>query len=371
MKKQGMISLLAIIIALNSLVCILTPESPAPGASLPTASKTLLPTNPSTKVDSMATPTPQIAQNRQGLLSGEIMGLDADETVTLHLGFLKGGNLADFRPGPFGVFEDRGTFPAEKGETVKRFTVKNGHWQVEDLSLRPGLYHLSLESETYISTRRSITFVVPQVGIAWRRTYLNFDLVAYEQVMERLGVPLCTEPFSGGYITPTVIGTHTPTPTPILTPVAFEQPVATPTWPAGTCFARHQGTFRVALAGIVGEISGLPDDEVATVKVYRLPPKEGETYSTFPPPMSDSEYYLPPRFTPLTNVPPVEAAWPLTATVTAKNGLWGIVDPTLARKKYLVLAQAEGYTAQPSGYEVVVFAGRTPDIQGQIDFVFK
>jgi len=59
------------------------------------------------------------------------------------------------------------------------------------------------------------------------------------------------------------------------------------------------------------------------------------------------------------------------ATLTTENGRWGIIDAKLARKKYLVLAQADGYMAQLVAYEVVVFSGCVPDIQGGVDFVFK
>ena len=68
--------------------------------------------------------------------------------------------------------------------------------------------------------------------------------------------------------------------------------------------------------------------------------------------------------------PEIAADWPLSATLRAGNGLWGLVDPSLVGGKYLVVASAPGLTVDPPAYEVVIFAGKAPGFPSGVDFAF-
>lgn len=314
----------------------------------------------------------ETTKNMQGILRGKLTGLAPSETVTLHLGLLKLDNFDNLRMELFNFHSPPNT---DKGETIIRFELPNGAWQVDDLALEPGLYQLSLESEAYLSGRGSISFAVPEQGIAWRQENLNFQMIHPDDAEKQFGVPLCPELIPGNYrdyIIPETSATPTPTPTPNLNPKATINPSSIPKWPAGTCYAGHLLNWRTVLAGMVGQIHGLPDDEEATISIYALPPQKNESYSHSIPPESDSDDYWPPALTSLSDRPAIDPTWPLVAEVSAQTTeQWGLLAPGLAGQKYLVIAAAEGYTAEPTGYEVVVFSNRMPDIQGPVDFTFK
>lgn len=252
-----------------------------------------------------------------------------------------------------------------------RFSVTNGHWQQTNLTLSPGRYRLIPEAEGYVSIHGTTTFQVPEAGIIWHYTHLNFEFLHPEDAATRLGVPLCPElPAYGGTF---VLPEGTPTPTPL--PLPLVPPLPTPpspkAWPPGTCYAGHFGNGRALPAGLQGQISGLPTGQVATITLYALPPAPDENYLVGCAPPRDRSWTYPPEVTSLAEQPVIAPDWPLTATLTVSNGPWGLVDPSLAGGKYLVMAQSPGQAAEPPACEVVIFGGRMVGMADGVDFAFR
>jgi hypothetical protein len=227
------------------------------------------------------------------------------------------------------------------------------------------------EVEGYVSIPGAITFHVPGAFVAWRYLRMDFEFLHPADAPARFGVPLCPElPSHGGiYVLPE--GAPTPTPSSPLTGTSPPPPSDLDTWPAGTCYAGHFADAWEMPAGLQGQISGLSPGQVATITVYMLPPDPGENYAIGEAPPADASWIYPPEVTPLAEPPGVAPDWPLTATLTARNGPWGLVDPSLAGGKYLVIAQSPGQVVEPPAYEVVVFAGKVPGLPGGVDFVFE
>jgi hypothetical protein len=338
-----------------TLVSLLVGCYPAPEAArLPAGQTTPAPT-----LDSLS----GTSQGTTNLLAGTISGLDPGDNAELRLEFVEASVWSQLLPTP-------PTGQAlEPGEVVERFQVANGAWQAAGLALGPGRYRLIPEAEAYVSTRGRFTFWVPGAPIAWRYRRLDFEFLRPTDATARLGVPLCpTLPAAGGvYVLPEGAPTPTPSPPPPGAALSSAKPEA---WSSGTCYAGHLGEAEILPSGLLGDISGLTPGQAATVNLYALPPEPGENYAMNEPPPPDGTWHYPPEVTPLADRPAISPDWPLTATLTLRNGVWGLVDPSLAGGKYLVVAQAAGLVAEPAAYEVVIFAGKVPGLPGHVDFTF-
>jgi serpin B len=278
------------------------------------------------------------------LLSGTVTGLDDGDSVRLLLEGLAEGQVE----GP--------------GEIVQRLDVVNGRWQPADLALPPGLYRLVPEAEGYIHVPRSITFQVPEKGIIWRYQALDFRFYHPADAVALLGLPLCPDP-SSPVVPVTAVLPGSPSPT-------AQPESALSGGPDGPCYANHLADVRLVPAGLQGHISGLPEGQMATLSLYALPPVPGEPYGQGEPPPADGSWTYPPEVSRLAALPDIAPDWPLTATLRVGNGPWGLVDPSLVGHKYLVAVHADGQTADPPAYEVVIFAGKAPGFPGGLDFAF-
>jgi hypothetical protein len=287
-------------------------------------------------------PGPEIQSTQEylssNLLSGTVTGLDPGDRVRLRLELL----------GEAGV-EDR-------GEIVKRFDVINGPWGQWDLALPSGHYRLVPRAQGYVHVPHSIVFQILDERIVWRYTNLDFEFLHPADAVARLGLPLCPEP-SSPVVPVTAVSEGTPSPTP--------GPKSTA---SGLCYANHLADVRLVPAGLHGRISDLPDGQVATISLHALPPLPGEQYGQGEPPPPDSSY--PPEVSQLAAPADIVPDWPLVATLRVGNGPWGLVDPSLVGRKYLVVASAPGRTAQPPAYEVVIFGGRALGFPDGVDFSF-
>ena len=318
---------------------------------------------------SYTTPIPRegpLEQTMPGELSGMITGLDEGATVILRLEFRHTGGIGSIR--------DKWArrlptlYPWLK-RPVKRFLVANGHWQSTDLVTEPGHYRLVPESDEYVSIPGKRGFLLPEANVAWRHTYLSFEFLHPEDAPDRLGVALCSKGAPRNYVIPESSAPPTPTPTYGWREAYPGTRAPKPSWPPGTCYAGHLREVHTFEDGMVGQVSGLPAGQMATIRIYVLRLKPNEVYWYGAPAMEDMIY--PPERKPLQEAPQVLATWPLTATVTVGNGLWGILDPALTRRKYLVIAEAEGQTAIPPAYEVMVAMDRElPDLAHGVDFAF-
>ena len=281
------------------------------------------------------------------LLSGVVAGLDPGDGIRLHLEQLAGGEVDG------------------RGEIVHRFDTGNGRWQQPGLALPPGRYRLIPETKDYVHIPHSIVFQVPEEGIVWRYTRLGFEFLHPEDALSRFGLPLCDE------LAPDVPVTAVPEGKP--DPGAEHGTVrpGPPASTAGMCYANHLADAWLVPAGLQGQISGLPAGGMATVALYALPPVAGESYGQGEPPSPGSSDAYPPEVASLAEVPEMAPGWPLTATLVAGNGAWGLVDPALAGGKYLVVAQADGQTVTPPAYEVVIFSGKAPGFPSGVDFGFS
>jgi hypothetical protein len=285
-------------------------------------------------------PSPAKESLSPNLLSGTVTGLDPGDNVSL-------------------LLEQSAEGQAEgQGEIVLGFNVTNGRWQRADLALPPGLYRLVSEAEGYTHVPHSIVFQILEERVMWRYTNLDFEFLHPADAVARLGLPLCPEPAS-----PVVPVTAVPEGTPGLT----SQPESPP---AGLCYANHLADVHLVPAGLQGRISGLPDGQMAIVTLYALPPVPEEQYGRGEPPPSDSNWTYLPELSQLAAPPSIAPDWPLVAALRVGNGPWGLVDPSLLGKKYLVVANAPGQTANPPAYEVVIFAGKAPGFPSGIDFAF-
>ncbi len=283
------------------------------------------------------------------LLAGTVTGLDPKASVTLHLEL--------WAEGP----------PAEHREVVVHFDVSNGRWQQAGFDLDSGRYRLTPEAKDYVNIPESIVFQVPEDGIVWRYTHLDFEFLHPNDALASFGVPLCPEPpvHGGVYVVPH--GTPSPTPSHSAQPVL----VGTPSWPSGTCYAGHFYDSELPLVGLQGQVVGLSTGKSATITLYVLPPLPGENYVVGPAPPDDGSWIYPSDVTDLAGPPAIAPEWSLTATLTLSNGHWGLVDPSLAGHKYLVVANATSDEAWPPAYEVVVFGGKMPGFPSSVDFSFR
>jgi hypothetical protein len=109
---------------------------------------------------------------------------------------------------------------------------------------------------------------------------------------------------------------------------------------------------------------------MATIALYTLSPVADESYGQGEPLVPDSIRFYPPEVASLAEPPQILPDWTQTATLVAGNGLWGLVEPSLAGGKFLVVAHAPGHSALTPAYGVVVFAGKAPGVRSGVDFVF-
>jgi len=280
------------------------------------------------------------------LLSGVVTGLDPGDGVQLHLEQLVGGEVDG------------------RGEIVHRFDIANGRWQQPGLALPPGRYRLIPEAKDYVHIPHSIVFQVPEEGVAWRYTRLDFEFLHPKDALARFGLPLCDE--LAPHVPVTAVPEGTPDPGDVHGAVQPGPPAST----AGMCYANHLADTWLVPAGLQGQISGLPAGGMATVTLFALPPVAGEGYGQGEPPSPGSSYVYPPEVASLAEVPEIAPGWLLTATLVTGNGTWGLVDPALAGGRYLVVAQADGQAVTPPAYEVVIFSGKAPGFPGGVDFAF-
>ena len=284
---------------------------------------------------------PSTAENlSSNLLSGTVTGLDPGDSVRLYLEQVAEGQVEG------------------RGEIVQRFDVSNGRWQQPDLALPPGHYRLVPNAQGYVHVPHSVVFQILEDSIVGRYTNLDFEFLHPADAVARLGLPLCLEP-SSLVVPVTAVPEGTPSPTP--------RPESTP---SGLCYANHLADVRLVPAGLQGRISGLPDGQMATISLYALPPVPGEQYSQGEPPLDDGSWANSPEVSQLAAPPDIAPDWPLSATLRAGNGPWGLVDLSLVGGKYLVMASAPGQRVKPPAYEVVVFAGKAPGFPGGVDFAF-
>lgn len=285
-------------------------------------------------------------------LSGAITGLEPGASANLRLERLD----ANQAPG--------------QGRVINRFRVANGQWEQSNLKLGPGRYGLFPEAKGYVSLSGTRTFQIVDAGGTWYYRHIDFELLRPRDAPTRVGVPLCDKPPAHGGVF--VLPEGTPTPTPTFTPVITSSvPISTSTWPPGTCYAGHFFAYDIGWVGLHGVVSGLPPGQVATIRIYVLPPTPGENYAIGPAPPLDRSWVYPDTLTQVTTPPTIMSEWPLTATLAVKNGPWGLLDPALVGRKYLAIAQTPRQVANPLGYKVVVFAGKVLAPTGGVDFAFS
>ena len=99
---------------------------------------------------------------QQGMLSGEVSGLDKGDRATISLLKL-----------------DR-TRRLEHGEMVAEWTMGNGPWEKRGLRLSQGTYILVPEAKGYLPWSKGLMFEVPTEGMDWRETNLGFGFVRPE-----------------------------------------------------------------------------------------------------------------------------------------------------------------------------------------------
>lgn len=324
LTERLFLSFLAIVLVLIALLLAACALAPTAGPELPST------------VEDLAA----------NLLSGTVTGLDPGDNARLQLEQLAEGGVNG------------------RGEIVLRFDVANGHWQQPGLALNPGHYRLVPEAKDYVHVPQSIVLQVREEGIVWRYTGLNFEFLHPEDALTRLGLPLCPQLSPRIAVTAVPEGTLSPTPEPEST-----QP-GPPAPPPAMCYANHLADVRLVPAGLQGSISGLPDGQTATITLYALPPVPDERYGQGEPPPPDSSWTYPPEVSKLAELPDIAPDWPLTATLHVGNGPWGLVDPTLVGRKYLVVAYAVGQPVEPPAYEVVIFGGKALGFPGGVDFAF-
>jgi hypothetical protein len=317
-----------------------------------------------------AVPQSRPGEGVTGQLAGTISGLDPGDSAKLALEFLEPGSLEVLRSEWLAPLSPPPGKTPGPGEVRERFEVVDGGWGAANLSLEPGLYRLVPQAPGYVHTPRSILFAVPEAGVAWRYLDMDFEFLHPGDAPARLGAPICPERPAGGGVYVLPEGTPTPTPAP-LPPGASPLPPSSPEkWPPGTCYAGYFYDRKITPAGLRGQVGGLPAGQVATVSLYALTPEPGENYAMNEPPPPDGTWHYPPEVTPLADPPAISPDWPLTATLTLRNGVWGLVDPSLAGGKYLVVAQANGLVAEPPAYQVVIFTGKVPGLPAGVDFTF-
>jgi hypothetical protein len=318
-----------------------------------------------------AVPQSQPGEGVTGRLAGLITGLDPGDSAELALEFLDPGSLEVLRSEWLAPLSPPPGKTPGPGEVRQQFKVVNGRWGAANLSLEPGLYRLVPQARGYVHTPRSILLAVPEAGVAWRYLDMDFEFLHPGDASARLGAPICPErpPGGGVYVLPEGIPTPTPAPA---HPGTSPPPRSSPEkWPPGTCYAGHFYDRKITPAGLRGQVSGLPAGQVATITLYALPPVAGEVYGTGAPPSLDRSWSHPPQITAWMVPPAIARDWPVTASLRVRTGSWGLVDPGLASRKYLVVTQAAAQTARPPAYEVVVFGGKMPGIPGGVDFAFE
>ncbi len=325
LTKRLSLSFLAIVLVLIALLLAARALAPTARPELPSANDEL----------------------SSNLLSGVVAGLDPGDRVRLQLEQVAEGGAVG------------------REEMVYRFDTVNGRWQQPGLALSPGRYRLVPAVESYVHIPHSIVFQVPEESIAWRYTGLNFEFLHPEDAPNRFGLPLCAEGIAP-HVPVTAVPEETRSPAP--------EPESTrpgpPASPPGMCYANHLADVQMVPAGLRGSISGLSDGQVATIALYALPPVEGESYGQGEPPSPDSSWVYPPEVASLVQVPAFAPDWFLTATLVVGNGPWGLVDPSLVGRKYLVVADLPSQTVLPPAYEVVIFSGKAPGFPGGVDFAF-
>ncbi len=99
---------------------------------------------------------------QQGMLSGEVSGLDKGDRATISLLKL-----------------DR-TRRLEHGEMVAEWTMGNGPWEKRGLRLSQGTYILVPEAKGYLPWSKGLMFEVPSEGMDWRERNLGFRFVRPE-----------------------------------------------------------------------------------------------------------------------------------------------------------------------------------------------
>ncbi|MDP3062897.1 MAG: hypothetical protein Q8O40_06780, partial [Chloroflexota bacterium] len=254
-----------------------------------------------------------------GYLEVEVSGLDAGDTAVLRLE----------RREP-----DGSTLRVRRVERLG-----NRVWQ-EPTHLSDGQYSLAVEAPGYVNSPVAFDFRVPPRGATWRYDF-TFRLFHPDDAESVLGLRLC-EPSK----TPTG-----PTPTPQPPPVGGV--------PAGSCAALP--TAMSTAPSIQGVVSS-PDGFEGVVRVFELPPAEGECYAQM---MACPQ--LPDART-VDELPDVTEGQ-LRLELPVDSGVWGYLGPDLpAGKRYLVVLQAPGYVVQPAGYFVPLAAGKSPHIVTNLDF---
>jgi len=291
-----------------------------------------------TVIGTKYTNTPIFTPLRPGTLSGEITGLDPGDKVMFQ--------LEQYLP-------ETGT---TTGTPLCTFGGSNGSWEAEDIPLAPGSYAIVPKAEGYLSLPKAIHFEVPEKGVFWRDTLMDFEMFRPENAIERFGKPLC------GY------RDNQTTPTPPATNHAGEKATPAPPSPgdldSGSCFGGYKFYAWHMNIGMSGDIDGLPEGTKATVNIQLLPKVPGETYYKLGP---SRDVLYPPELTPLESLEGLEPT-ETVATLEVHNGYWGLVDPSLSGDRYLVTVEAPGYELEPEGYVVVVFVEKVPNRVRDVDF---
>lgn len=371
MKRFALVVVIASLCLVSCSQATPSPYPTVPASAVPEPSATVRPSRnaetstPTAQVTLTPSPSPtiQVASDLH-LLAGTITGLDQGVRVKLRLEFLLPGDpLALFTK----VWPGLPDQVPERGNPVSRFDVTNGSWQAADQTFKAGLYRLSAEAEGYVSIPNSLVFILPEEGVGWRYTNLNFKFLHPADAPARLGIPLCAEPppHGGEYVIPPAPPSPTPT---FSAPLPAGTLYPTPAWPPGTCYAGHFWSWALPSSGLLGRVSGLAPGQMARITIYVLPPAPGENYSSGPPPPPDGSWHYAWAQGPLFAFPTAAPASVLTATMTIGNGSWGLIDPNLRGHKYLVIAEDSGQTLTPAGYEIVLFGGKDVGLSRGLDF---
>ncbi len=243
---------------------------------------------------------------------------------------------------------DRGTLfvTSPEGQALISIRVSNGAWHLDNLRMPEGGYHLVAEAPPgYIGIPMDfISFSVPEPGIVWRYSRLDFEFVRPGNAVERFGLAICgaSDPMLEASEPQTAAPQPPPEPPSVCSLVAK---------PFATCI-KLASTKPVIASELRGSIAG-PQGLQATIRVVELPRVEEECYYPSPecPFQSEPE--------PVDELPEA-ASDGLHLEIPISAEFWGYKDPELGGRRLLIALHARGYRIDPAGYIVAVLGGKAP-----------
>ena len=240
-----------------------------------------------------------------------------------------------------------------EGTEVFRIQVGNGPWHRDNLDLPEGPYRLVPKALGYVSIPMDfVSFYVPEPGIVWRYSRLDFEFVRPEDAIERFGLPIC------GVSDPIIAASE-----PIRAPPS---PLDVQPAPDGICI-KLASNYPVIASELRGSIAG-PQGLQATIRVVELSKVEGECYYPSPGGIPGSAACLFQSEPQPVDELPEAASDGLQVEIPVGTGFWGYKDLELGGRRLLIALHARGYRSDPAGYTVAVLGGKAPSQVLGLDF---